>query len=59
MSTKEELIQIWHHSDELCQDLEGLGDVDIISLRKTLLDRCQNIRLLAGIHLTDEELEDN
>lgn len=59
MTTKEELIQIWHHSDELCQDLEGLSDVDIISLRETLLDRCQNIRLLAGIHLTDEELEDN
>ena len=59
MSTKEELIQIWHHSDEVCQDLEGLSDEDIIGLRETLLERCQNIRLRAGIHLTDEELEDN
>ena len=59
MSNKAELVQIWHHSDELCQDLEGLSDDDIISLRQTLLERCQNIRLQAGIHLTDEELEDN
>jgi hypothetical protein len=58
VTTKEELVQIWHHSDELCQDLEGLSDEDIISLRETMLERCQNIRLRAGIHLTDEDLKE-
>ena len=50
---------IWKEADELCEDFDGLSDVDIIDLRETMRARCELIRQLAGADLTDGDVEDN
>ena len=50
---------IWKEADELCQDFDALSDADIIDLRDTMQERCERIRQLAGVDLTDEDVEDN
>jgi hypothetical protein len=48
---------IWNEADELCQDFDGLSDADIVDLRDTMQERCERIRQLAGVNLTDEDVE--
>ena len=57
---------IWKEADELCQDFDALvdadfdalSDADIVDLRDTMQERCERIRQLAGVNLTDEDVED-
>lgn len=57
MTDKETMKEIWGEAYQLFANFSDLCESDIIDLRDTMLDRCERIMVLAGVDLTDEDVE--